>query len=218
MSDLEKKLGYSFRDPALLRRALTHPSMGRKDNQRLEFLGDAVLQYLMSDKLFREHPEDREGSLTHLRALLVCEAALSQIAGSLGIGEALIMDRGEELTGGREKPSVLCDAMEAVLAAVYLDGGMEAARAVMERCWPSLEEAGRPALDSKGALQELLQKGGGDPPEYRITAQRGPAHDPRFEATVFRDGRPLAVGEGNSKKHAEQDAALKALEILRKSE
>ena len=88
----------------------------------------------------------------------------------------------------------------------------------MERCWPSLEEAGRPALDSKGALQELLQKGGGDPPEYRITAQRGPAHDPRFEATVFRDGRPLAVGEGNSKKHAEQDAALKALEILRKSE
>ena len=216
MSDLEKKLGYSFRDPALLRRALTHPSMGRKDNQRLEFLGDAVLQYLMSDKLFQEHPEDREGSLTHLRALLVCEAALSQIAGSLGIGEALIMDRGEEMTGGREKPSVLCDAMEAVLAAVYLDGGMEAARGVMERCWPSPEDVERPTQDSKGALQELMQRGGGDPPEYRITGQSGPAHDPRFEATVYRNGKPLATGIGHTKKHAEQEAAVRALEILSK--
>ena len=214
MSDLEKALGYTFRDKALLRRALTHPSVGREDNQRLEFLGDAVLQYLMSDKLYREHPEDREGGLTHLRALLVCEAALSQVARELGVGEALIMDRGEELTGGREKPSVLCDAMEAVLAAVYLDGGMEAARDVMERCWPSPEDVQRPAQDSKGALQELLQRGGGTPPEYRITDQRGPAHDPVFEATVYRDGVPLASGEGNTKKRAEQEAALNALRLL----
>lgn len=214
--NLEKALGYTFRDAALLRRALTHPSMGKKDNQRLEFLGDAVLQYLMSDKLFREYPEDREGSLTHLRALLVCEAALSQVARQLGVGEALIMDRGEEMTGGREKPSVLCDAMEAILAAVYLDGGMEAARRVMERCWPSPEEVQRPTQDSKGALQELLQKGGGDPPEYRITGQRGPAHDPRFEATVYRNGRKLASGVGNTKKHAEQEAAVEALKILSK--
>ncbi|MCR4877492.1 MAG: ribonuclease III [Clostridiales bacterium] len=216
MSRLEKALGYTFRDAALLRRALTHPSAGKTDNQRLEFLGDAVLQYLMSDKLYREHPEDREGGLTHLRALLVCEAALSQVAGKLGIGEALIMDRGEELTGGREKPSVLCDAMEAVLAAVYLDGGMEAAREVMERCWPKPEEVQRPTQDSKGALQELLQRGGGDPPEYRITAQTGPAHDPRFEATVYRSGKPLAKGLGSTKKHAEQEAAVRALEILSK--
>ncbi len=214
--NLEKALGYTFRDAALLRRALTHPSMGKKDNQRLEFLGDAVLQYLMSDKLFREYPEDREGGLTHLRALLVCEAALSQVARQLGVGEALIMDRGEEMTGGREKPSVLCDAMEAVLAAVYLDGGMEAARGVMERCWPSPEEVQRPTQDSKGALQELLQKGGGDPPEYRITGQSGPAHDPRFEATVYRNGRKLASGLGNTKKHAEQEAAVAALKILSK--
>ena len=122
--ELMKALGYTFRDPALLRRALTHPSVGKEDNQRLEFLGDAGLQYIMSDLLYASHPADREGALTHTRALLVCEAALSQVAARLGIGEALIMDRGEELTGGRVKPSVLCDAMEAVLAAVYLDGGV----------------------------------------------------------------------------------------------
>ena len=216
MMNLEKALGYTFRNPALLKRALTHPSMGKQDNQRLEFLGDAVLQYLMSDKLFREHPEDREGGLTHLRALLVCEAALSQVARKLGVGEALIMDRGEALTGGREKPSVLCDAMEAVLAAVYLHGGMEAARQVMERCWPAADEVSRPAQDSKGALQELLQKGGGNPPEYRITGQRGPAHDPWFEATVFHDGKALAKGEGNTKKRAEQEAAVQALKVCQK--
>ena len=217
LQELEMKLGYSFRDEALLRRALTHPSVGKKDNQRLEFLGDAVLQYLMSDKLFREYPEDREGGLTHLRALLVCEAALSQVAGKLGVGEALIMDRGEEMTGGREKPSVLCDAMEAVLAAVYLDGGMEAARAVMERCWPAPEAVQRPAQDSKGVLQELLQRNGGEPPEYRITGQSGPPHDPRFEATVFHHGVPLATGSGHTKKHAEQEAAIRALEKLDKN-
>jgi len=214
MSELEKNLGYSFRDGALLRRALTHPSMGRKDNQRLEFLGDAVLQYLMSDKLYREYPEDREGGLTHLRALLVCEAALSQVAARLGVGEALIMDKGEELTGGREKPSVLCDAMEAILAAVYLDGGMEAARDVMERCWPKPEEVQRPTQDSKSALQELLQRDGGEPPEYRITGQSGPPHDPRFEATVFHRGLALATGTGHTKKHAEQEAAVKALKKI----
>ncbi len=214
MMQLEEALGYRFRNRDLLQRALTHPSMGKKDNQRLEFLGDAVLQYLMSDKLFREYPEDREGSLTHLRALLVCEAALSQVARGLGVGEALIMDKGEALTGGREKPSVLCDAMEAILAAVYLDGGMEAARGVMDRCWPGPEDVQRPTQDSKGALQELLQRGGGEPPEYRITGQSGPAHAPRFQATVYRGGEALATGEGHTKKHAEQEAALRALEKL----
>ena len=216
MSELEKKLGYTFRNGALLRQALTHPSVGKNDNQRLEFLGDAVLQYLMSDKLYREYPADREGGLTHLRALLVCEAALSRVAAGLGVGEALVMDRGEELTGGREKPSVLCDAMEAILAAVYLDGGMEAARDVMERCWPRPEDARLPVQDSKSALQELLQRDGGDPPEYRITGQSGPPHDPRFEATVFCRGTALATGTGGTKKHAEQEAALAALKKLNK--
>ena len=216
MTELEKALGYVFRNGELLRRALTHPSMGKPDNQRLEFLGDAVLQFLMSDKLFRAYPEDREGGLTHLRALLVCEAALSQVARKLGVGQALIMDRGEELTGGREKPSVLCDAMEAILAAVYLDGGLGAARGIVERCWPAPEEVQRPTQDSKGALQELLQRDGGPPPEYRITGQSGPAHDPRFEATVYHQGEALATGTGSTKKHAEQEAAVQALQILSK--
>ena len=207
-------LGYTFRDGALLRRALTHPSMGREDNQRLEFLGDAVLQYLMSDRLYQAYPQDREGALTHLRALLVCEAALSQVAVRLRIGEALIMDRGEEQTGGREKPSVLCDAMEAVLAAVYLDGGMEAARGVVERCWPAPEDVHRPMQDSKGQLQEHLQRGGGDPPVYTIIGQSGPPHDPHFEAEVAWQGEPLARGTGRTKKLAEQAAALAALKQL----
>ncbi len=214
MQALMEALGYRFHNPALLRQALTHPSMGPKDNQRLEFLGDAVLQYLMSDILYQSHPGDQEGGLTHLRALLVCEAALSQVARSLHVGEALVMDKGEELTGGREKPSVLCDAMEAILAAVYLDGGMEAARAVVKRCWPKPDDVHRPMQDSKGALQELLQKDGGNPPTYDIIDQSGPPHARLFVAAVYRYGRELARGEGKTKKQAEQAAALSALKTL----
>ena len=211
---LARALGYTFTDEALLRRALTHPSVGKQDNQRLEFLGDAVLQYLMSDRLYRDYPEEREGALSHQRALLVCEAALSQVARKLGLGAALRMDRGEELTGGREKPSVLCDAMEAVLAAVYLDGGMEAARGVVERCWPAPDEVERPMQDSKGRLQELLQQHGGDAPVYEIIGTSGPPHDPVFRAAVYHGGKRLAEGQGRKKKEAEQAAALKALEAL----
>ena len=211
MQALMNALGYQFRNQALLRQALTHPSMGKEDNQWLEFLGDAVLQYIMSDLLYQSHPADQEGSLTHLRALLVCEAALSQVARGLGIGQALRMDRGEELTGGRDKPSVLCDAMEAVLAAVYLDGGMEAARQLVLRHWPRPEDVHRPMQDSKGALQEHLQRDGGETPTYEIIEQSGPPHDRRFEAAVYRYGKELARGTGRSKKQAEQAAALNAL-------
>ena len=212
LDQVMKALGYTFRDEALLRRALTHPSVGKNDNQRLEFLGDAVLQYLMSDALYRAHPNEREGALTHRRQLMVCEAALSPIAKKLGLGEALVMDRGEELTGGREKPSVLCDTMEAVLAAVYLDGGMEAARGVVERCWPAEDEVERPLQDAKGALQEALQKDGGESPTYEITGQSGPPHAPVFNAAVFWQGKKLAEGEGKTKKAAEQAAALNAIQ------
>ena len=210
-----RALGYTFRDEALLRRALTHPSMGKNDNQRLEFLGDAVLQYLMSDALYQAHPTERESALTHRRQLMVCEGTLSPIAKKLGLGEALAMDKGEEQTGGREKPSVLCDTMEAVLAAVYLDGGMEAARGVVERCWPGEDEAARPLQDAKGALQEALQKDGGDSPTYEIVGQSGPPHAPVFKAAVFWNGKQLAVGEGKTKKLAEQAAALKALKAIK---
>ena len=214
MQNLMITLGYQFKDPALLKRALTHPSMGAEDNQRLEFLGDAVLQYVMSDILYKTHPKDREGQLTHLRALLVCEAALSQVARSLHVGEALLMDKGEALTGGRDKPSVLCDAMEAILAAAYLDGGLDAARGSVQRHWPKPEEVHRPMQDSKGALQEHLQKDGGDAPTYQILAQDGPPHDRTFEAAVYRYGVELARGSGKTKKQAEQAAALAALEKL----
>ncbi len=215
MQNLMNALGYQFKNPALLAQALTHPSMGKNDNQRLEFLGDAVLQYVMSDLLYATHPESQEGTLTHLRALLVCEAALSQVARSLHVGEALRMDRGEELTGGRDKPSVLCDAMEAILAAVYLDGGMEEARRIVKSCWPKPEDVHRPMQDSKGALQEHLQKDGGDAPNYAIIAQDGPPHDRVFQAAVYRYGVELGRGQGRSKKQAEQAAALDALNRLR---
>ena len=214
MQNLMNNLGYQFKDPALLKRALTHPSMGAEDNHRLEFLGDAVLQYVMSDILYQTHPKDREGQLTHLRALLVCEAALSQVARALHVGEALLMDKGEALTGGRDKPSVLCDAMEAILAAAYLDGGLDAARGIVQRHWPKPEEVHRPMQDSKGALQEHLQKDGGDAPTYQIVAQDGPPHDRTFEAAVYRYGVELARGSGKTKKQAEQAAALAALEKL----
>ena len=214
MQNLMNTLGYQFKDPALLKRALTHPSMGAEDNQRLEFLGDAVLQYIMSDILYATHPNDREGQLTHLRALLVCEAALSQVARSLHVGEALLMDKGEALTGGRDKPSVLCDAMEAILAAAYLDGGLDAARGIIQRHWPKPEDVHRPMQDSKGALQEHLQKDGGDAPTYEIVSQDGPPHNRTFEAAVFRYGVELARGVGKTKKQAEQAAALSALEKL----
>ena len=215
MQELMNALSYQFRDPELLRQALTHPSMGKNDNQRLEFLGDAVLQYIMSDMLYASHPESQEGSLTHLRALLVCEAALSQVARGLHVGEALIMDKGEEMTGGRDKPSVLCDAMEAILAAVYLDGGLEEARRIVKSFWPKPEEVSRPMQDSKGALQEFLQKDGGSAPTYEIIAQSGPPHDRVFQAAVFRDGVRLAEGSGRTKKQAEQAAALTALKRLK---
>lgn len=211
MQALMEALGYRFTHPELLARALTHPSAGEADNQRLEFLGDAVLQYVMSDLLFRSHPEEQEGGLTHQRALLVCEAALAQVARKLGVGQALRMDKGEELTGGREKASVLADAMEAILAAVYLDGGIQEARQIVVTHWPRPEEVQRPMQDSKGALQELLQKDGGDAPTYAIVGQEGPPHDRRFTAQVLRQGQVLATGTGRTKKQAEQAAALNAL-------
>ena len=211
MDALMNRLGYQFHNPALLQQALTHPSMGKNDNQRLEFLGDAVLQYLMSDILYATHPADQEGSLTHLRALLVCEAALSQVAQGLPVGEAMIMDKGEAQTGGREKPSVLCDAMEAILAAVYLDGGLEAARDIVKRHWPRPEDVHRPMQDAKGALQ----RDGGEAPTYTILRQDGPPHDRVFTAAVARYGKELAQGSGRTKKQAEQAAALAALQKLK---
>ena len=214
MRRLSDALGYQFHNPSLLRQALTHPSIGGQDNQRLEFLGDAVLQYLMSDILYAANPSAKEGKLSRQRALLVCEDTLSRIAAHLGVGEALLMDHGEDLTGGRHKPSVLCDAMEAILAAVYLDGGLEEARIIVKRHWPSADELHAPALDAKGALQEYVQRKGSASPVYAIVSEEGPPHDRTYVAAVLVDGIEKAQGSGRSKKQAEIAAATAALSAL----
>ena len=152
--------------------------------------------------------------MTQLRQKLVREERLAEAAQSVDLGKHLIMDWGCESTGGRENPSVLCDAFEAVLAAVYLDGGMEAAREVVERCWPGEDEVSRPMQDSKGQLQEALQKNGGETPTYRIIGESGPPHAPVFEAAVYRGGEQLATGTGKTKKQAEQAAAVRALAVI----
>ncbi len=215
MQQLQEGLGYTFREPAHLRLALTHPSTKLPDNQRLEFLGDAVLEFCVSDMLYRKYPHLHEGELTARRAALVCERTLSVIARSLGLGHCLIMGHGEEQTGGREKPSILADAMEAVLAAVYVDGGYEAARDVIRRLFADDENliAWR-GHDDKSALQEYTQAHGLELPAYEVIAQEGPDHDRRFTVRVSILGKPTATGTGGSKKAAEQAAAKEALLAL----
>lgn len=212
MQDLQKALGYAFQNPEHLRRALTHPSTKLPDNQRLEFLGDAVLEFCVSDMLYQKYPNLHEGELTARRAALVCERTLSALARSLDVGRYLLMGHGEEQTGGREKPSILADAMEAILAAIYVDGGYEAARDVIRFLFAEDERliAWR-GQDDKSALQEYTQAHGLDLPQYQIIAQSGPDHDRRFVAQVSVMGKPVATGEGNSKKSAEQAAAKCAL-------
>ena len=214
MKHVEEKLGYRFRDPQLLHLALTHPSMGPVNNQRLEFFGDAVLEYIVSDRLYREHTAEQEGSLTHRRQLLVCEDMLCGIARTMELGPALIMDAGEEKDGGRENPSVLCDAVEAVLAAVCLDGGLDEARAVVERFWPPFDSDLLPAKDPKSRLQECLQAIGKPTPVYALADRTGPDHAPTFTVQVLLGGRPLAMASGRSKKQAEQAAAQVALKLF----
>ena len=220
MHRLEKKLGYTFREPAYLSLALTHPSTNRPDNQRLEFLGDAVLEFCVSDMLYRKYPSWQEGKLTARRAALVCEKALSVLARSLDLGRELMMGGGEELTGGREKDSILCDAFEAVLAAVYMDGGMEAAQALVLRLFAEEERLAelKEVGNFKGDLQILTQNRGLDLPSYQIVDRTGPDDCPRFVAQVSVQGKVLARGEGLSKQKAEQAAAGKALELLRETE
>ena len=214
-SALEEKLGWTFRDRALLRLALTHPSAGRRHNQRLEFLGDAVLEMCVSEQIYFRHPEMQEGAMTQLRQKLVREERLAEAAGRIGLGKYLAMDRGCEATGGRENPSVLCDAFEAVLAAVYLDGGAEAARGMVLRWIGDCSETGE--TDFKSELQQLTQAKGHPVPVYQTVSQSGPPHDPTFLSAVLLEGKELARGEGKSKKRAEQEAARAAVQILERS-
>ena len=221
---LQERMGYAFRDPALLQLALTHPSVAHEHNaaietnQRLEFLGDAVLQLVLTRELYEKFPAFDEGPLTKARAKLVNRRTLAERARHLAIGEHLIVSRGEEMHGGRERPSALADTYEALLGAVFLDSGFEAACEFILR---EFQEAFGgllviPILENpKGELQELLQAVSPEAPQYHVVSATGPDHDRIFECTVHHGGAELARGQGKSKKAAESEAALAALTRLR---
>jgi ribonuclease-3 len=217
MRSLQAALQYRFRDAALLRLALTHPSAKEpNDNQRLEFLGDAVLEFMISDLLYRKYPKRQEGELTARRASLVCEETLCHLARELHLGEVLRMGHGEESTSGREKPSILADAMEAVIAAVYLDGGAQEAQRLIERLFVDEEElSALRGQDDKGLLQGFTQARELGLPVYEVVEESGPAHDRHFLCEVCVAGEAIARGEGASKKVAEQMAARAALSVLK---
>jgi ribonuclease-3 len=227
MSDLaalQSRLGYRFRDAALLRLALTHPSLAHEQGapvqhyQRLEFLGDAVLQLALTRELYDKFPAFNEGPLTKARAKLVNQRTLAGLGRALGLGEHLIVSRGEELSGGRERASALADAYEALVGAIFMDGGYDIAREFIRREFGAAFGglAVIPILENpKGELQELLQARSSEAPHYHVVSTTGPDHDRVFECTVHHAGAELARGAGKSKKAAETEAALAALEKLR---
>ena len=220
---LQEALGYEFEDPALLRRALTHPSyvnehpQEERDNQRLEFLGDAVIDFVAAAWVYGTYTAFAEGRMTRLRAALVRTETLARLARDVRIGDALLLGHGEEEAGGRFRKPNLCDAFEAVVGAIYLDGGMEAARNFVE---PLLEPVAEATLarasdqDAKSRLQEWSQGERKVTPRYRIVAERGPDHAKVFEAEVLLEDEVVGQGTGRSKQAAEQDAAEAALESL----
>ena len=224
MRELEKKLNYTFRDPGLLGEALSHSSYanehrsaGLRSNERLEFLGDSVLGFVTAEFLFLQHPDLPEGDLTRIRAALVCEQSLYEVARKLDLGRYLKLGRGEEAGGGRERTSILADATEAVFAAVYLDGGIGAASSLIHRVLLDAEKeevVEERRRDYKTALQELVQRQADQVLTYRMIGEEGPDHDKTFLAEVLLNGTQVGTGSGHSKKEAEQSAAKAALRKL----
>ena len=221
MDILEEKLGYTFTDKGLLRNALTHSSYanehraeGAVSNERLEFLGDSVLGMVVADHLYRTHPDMPEGELTRTRAALVCEESLHQVALGLDLGPHLRLGRGEDANGGRVRPSILADATEAVLAAVYLDGGIAPSRRLIRRLILDQEQEKAVDRDYKTALQELVQRTPGSPITYCLVKETGPDHCRVFVMEVSVGGQVSGQGKGRTKKEAEQMAARAALEKL----
>ncbi|GIW45842.1 MAG: ribonuclease 3 [Candidatus Binatia bacterium] len=219
-SPLEKKIGYVFRDPGLLEAALTHASSvsepGPRRMEQLEFLGDAVLGLMLGDLLLHHYPKASEGQLSQYRAALANTEILARKARSLGLHTAIRLGRGEEKSGGREKARILAASYEAVLGAIYLDGGCEAARrCVAEHFAPDLERIpSRVEFDAKTALQELCQARFGLTPAYRLVEQSGPDHARSFVVDALLGDRTLSRGRGRSKRAAERDAARQALQLL----
>ncbi|NLL45396.1 MAG: ribonuclease III [Clostridiales bacterium] len=221
MTSLEKSIGYCFKNKELLQTALTHSSYanenrisGSRHNERLEFLGDSVLGMAVAFYLYSENPELPEGEMTRLRAELVCEQSLFQAAKSLGLGEYLRLGKGEESGGGRERPSILADAVEALLAAIFLDGGKVEADNFVRRFLvsPILVKGKKTSSDYKTTLQEIIQRKSGNQLSYGIISESGPDHSKSFVAEVLLNGKRIGTGSGKSKKEAEQAAAKNALE------
>ncbi|MCT4607854.1 MAG: ribonuclease III [Pelagimonas sp.] len=212
---LQKRLGHVFRDPSLLRRAVTHASMsgpGREDNQRLEFLGDRVLGLVMAEALLREDRQASEGLLAPRYNALVRKETCADVAAQIDLGAALKLGRSEQMSGGRRKMALLGDAMEAVIAAVYLDGGFETAQALILRLWGArISNVEEDAKDSKTALQEWAQARGMQPPSYTVIAREGPDHAPVFTIEVRLSTGQTAQSTANAKRQAEQAAAKNLL-------
>lgn len=217
LEELERKLGYSFRDRQLLVTALTHTSFANEDkgrshhNERLEFLGDSVLSVVVSEYLFSQNRNLPEGQLTRIRASLVCESSLFGFAMELGLGEHLRLGRGEEKSGGRTRPAILADAFEALIAALYLDGGLELARGFI---LPYIRAAHDTARDYKTRLQEVVQQNPEERVRYEVVEQSGPDHAKHFVVEVHLNSNCIGRGSGHSKKAAEQQAAKEALELM----
>ena len=223
LDELQQRLGYRFRDVDLLKLALTHPSIAHEisgpapHNQRLEFLGDSVLSLVLTQELYEKFATVSEGPLTKARAQMVNRRTLADQAQRVGLGEYLIMSKGEEINGGRHRRSALADTFEALLGAVFLDGGFEAARGfILGRFRDAFGElTSIPSLDNpKGELQEALQAHSNEAPRYEQTSATGPDHDRVFECAVFHGDVELGRGAGKSKKEAESEAALAALRTL----
>lgn len=218
---LAKTLGHDFADPGLLSRALTHGSASRRqrgagdDYQRLEFVGDRVLGLIIAERLYRDFPQEREGALAKRFAMLVRRESLAEVAGKIGLGPYITISKSEEDVGGRDNPAILADCCEALIGALFLDGGLDAARRFVEVQWRTLIEADlRPPEEAKTTLQEWAQARGLALPVYREVERHGPDHDPVFTVEVSVEDRPAAQGSGRSKRLAEQEAATRLLEAL----
>lgn len=223
MEDLERKIGYQFKNKALMKEAITHSSYAKerklqhiKYNERLEFLGDAVLSIVVSDYIFKHCPELPEGELTKLRASLVCEKSLFEFAKIIDLGKYLILSKGERNNGGAERPSILSDAFEALIAAIYIDGGYEpASKHILNFVIPAIKNSKtKKNKDYKTTLQEIVQKNPGEKLEYVLVAESGPDHNKHFVVEVHLNSNVIGKGGGRSKKEAEQQAAHEALELM----
>ena len=222
LEELEKEIGYTFKQKELLKKALTHTSYAYEkkvdSNEKLEFLGDSILEFISSKYLYQNYPNLKEGEMTKVRATVVCEKSLHKIAQKHNFSDFLYLGKSEQVTGGKNRPAILADSVEAVIAAIYIDGGLDKAeKFITENLKDEIEIATKHVGDKdyKTVLQEKLQEHGDVKIEYEITKEIGPDHDKSFEAQVSLNGKVLAKGKGKSKKEAHMEAAKKALENMK---